>query len=193
MGFIQDLLKQFLPQILSSLQDQGSKEMAKPEAPLKVVVAAPPIQGIDWSNPDCKVSQHFTVKEMLWLPTWHRMANEQDGLDDKVKANLIDLAKSMDIVREYFGKSINVHVTYRPLEYNKAIGGALHSAHSEGGAMDFDVVGMNCDDARKKINDDGMLEKWQMRMEDISALASRNWVHLDRRQPAVGGHRFFKP
>lgn len=183
-----------------SFGGQNKPSSAQPiqpkEAEPKVIqqpTQQPTQQGIDWSNPSHKVSKYFTVKEMLYLPSWSRMANESDGLDDQIKNNLIDLANAMDVVREFFGKPINVHVTYRPTAYNKAIGGALRSAHSEGKACDFDVAGLSCDEARKQINDAGMLEKWQMRMEDISALTSRGWVHLDRRQPPAGGHRYFKP
>jgi Peptidase M15 len=203
MGFLKDLLAKYLPQILDAVTKAAVKEVEQPVQAIKVVQEPEnqPVQAtkvvqngeIDWTNPQCKVSVHFTVKEMLYLPTWKRMANEADGLNDVIKKNLIDLAKAMDIVREHFGKPINVHVTYRPAGYNKAIGGAMRSAHSDGQAMDFDIPGINCDDVRKSINDAALLEIWNMRMEDISALTSRNWVHLDRRILASGGHRFFKP
>jgi uncharacterized protein YcbK (DUF882 family) len=143
---------------------------------------------LDWSNPQSKVSKYFTVRECLWLPSWNRVANEQDGLNDTIKENLIDLCKSMDVVRDYIESPIIVHVTYRPIEYNKAIGGALHSAHSDGKAMDFHVNGISCDDFRKKIVDEGKLDDWEMRCEDASGT---NWVHLDRAPVKI--KRFFLP
>lgn len=136
------------------------------------------------------ITQHFTWKEALWLPSWNRAATEEDGLNDEIKNNLKKLFEAMEKVREYFTKPVNVHVTYRPVEYNKAIGGALHSAHSEGLACDFDIIGMSCDDVRKEIVDKNLLETWNMRCEDKPG---SNWVHLDLRTPPSGGHRFFKP
>lgn len=170
--------------ILENVEKAAVSEVSKPETPVVLH------ETIDWSNPECKISKYFTVKEMIYLPTWKRMAIETDGLNDQVKTDLIDLAKSMDIVREYFGKAVNVHVTYRPTAYNVAIKGALHSAHTDGAAMDFDIIGMSCDDARKQINDGNMLEAWNMRMEENDG---GNWIHLDRRALSPGGHRFFKP
>lgn len=163
-------------------------EVQKPVAP--VVVQTSPEPSIDWTNPLTNVSEHFTVKDMIFLPSWNRLANEADGLDAATKSNLLILAKHMELVRAFFGKPIIAHVTLRPVEYNKTIpGAALKSAHTEGKAMDFHVSGIECAAARKMINDAGKLEEWQMRMEDISG----NWLHLDFRALKPGGKRFFKP
>jgi uncharacterized protein YcbK (DUF882 family) len=142
---------------------------------------------INWNDPASKISDHFTVKDALWLPTWNRMASANDGLDEAVKTSLIALFKQMDVVRDFFGKPIIVHVTYRPDAYNKLIGGAPASSHVRGMAVDFHVVGVNCDDARAKIVP--MLEAWGMRCEN---LPGSSWVHLDMRAAGPGGH-FFKP
>lgn len=133
---------------------------------------------------------HFTWREALWLPSWNRMAEESDGLTDEIKQNLISSFQWMETVRSYFDKPINVHVAYRPVAYNQQIGGALHSQHSVGCAVDFDVVGMSCDEVRAKILDEGKLDEWNLRMEDNGMGAG--WIHLDSRAPGPGG-RFFKP
>ena len=167
-------------------------------APAAPVVEAPaPIEKpsagsatIDWTDPTCKVSKYFTVREMLYLPTWKRLANESDGLNEDIKQNLIHLGQKMDTVREYFDKPINVHVTYRPEEYNKEIGGALHSAHSDGQAMDFDIVGMTCDEVRNELVGKNLLDQWAMRCEKAPGT---NWVHLDYRALKPGGNRYFIP
>lgn len=140
---------------------------------------------VNWTDPNVKVSRYFTVKEMLWLPSWSRLATEADGLNDEVKANLIKLANVMDQVREYLGKPVRVHVTYRPEEYNRQIGGALRSAHTLGLAMDFDV-GEDCNETRQTLLP--KLEEFNLRMENING----QWVHLGADwQP--GKSRFFKP
>lgn len=144
---------------------------------------------IDWLDPEEQVSKHFTVKEALWLPKWNRMATEEDGLNDEIKNNIIELFNKLDIVREYFNKPINVHCTYRPEAYNKLIGGALMSAHKVGKACDFDISDTKCDDARKQIMMNHLLETWNLRMEWNDG---SNWIHLDSVW-TPGKIRYFKP
>jgi len=144
---------------------------------------------IDWQNDKDKISQYFTVHEAIWLPQWGRLATEKDGLTDEIKNNLVDLFQKMDQAREFFNTSIIVHVSYRPEEYNKLIGGAPMSAHRFGKACDFHVTGIDCFDARKQILDANKLEEWDMRMEDN---APGNWIHLGN-DWQEGKSRFFKP
>lgn len=187
LSFILGQFNQNKPQILDQVKTAAAQEVEKPTEPVPVEIT----DGIDWTNGAQKVSEHFTVREMIYLPTWKRSALESDGLDATVKANLLILAKAMDQVREYFGKSVNVHVTYRPLEYNKAIHGALHSQHSVGSAMDFDVVGMTCGDAIRQIVKDNKLEDWKMRCEDNGENPA--WIHLDLKPLEAGHARHFRP
>lgn len=118
------------------------------------------------------------------------MANENDGLNDEIKANLTKLFQKMDKIREHFGKPISVHVTYRPEEYNKLVKGAKNSAHKAGLACDFHVKDVSCDEVRDNIIKNGLLDKLELRMED---LPGSNWVHLDCKDLAPGGNRYFKP
>lgn len=180
----------YLIDFISSFMAKTAPMAEEPPKPTPQQFKATPQSSavINWEDPGCLVSKFFTVHEMIYLPTWKRMANAQDGLNDEIKSNLVELGKKMDVVREYFGSSINVHVTYRPEAYNKAIGGALHSAHSEGKAMDFDIKGKTCDEVRKALVDNNLLDTWNMRCEDTPG---SNWVHLDYRAPI--NKRFFKP
>jgi hypothetical protein len=183
-----DFLKSLLDTIVGLISNKGVQVEIPLQSEPKEEASVP--APIDWTNPGCKVSKYFTVHEMIYLPTWKRMANESDGLNEDIKESLIKLGQKMDTVREYFDKPINVHVTYRPLEYNKAIGGALHSAHSDGAAMDFDIMGMTCDEVRKELVDRNLLETWAMRCEKAPGT---NWVHLDYRALKPGGNRYFIP
>lgn len=140
---------------------------------------------LDEKIPGCT---HFTWREALWLPQWNRAANEADGLNDDVKKNLIQTFQWMEKVRDLFGKPLKVHVAYRPDAYNQLVKGAPSSMHKVGKAVDFDVLGLSCDDAKERLK--GKLEDWDLRMEDNGAGAP--WVHLDDRQPGPAG-RFFKP
>ena len=135
-----------------------------------------------------KISKWFSWSEATYLPQWKRLANEKDGLNDEIKANLTKLFAKMDQIREHFGKPINVHVAYRSPEYNKLVKGASKSAHLQGLACDFDVKGLSCDDVRKDILEHKLLDSLELRMED---LPNSTWVHLDLMAP--NPNRYFKP
>ena len=143
---------------------------------------------INWDDPTAKISQHFTVKEALWLPSWNRMANASDGLNDEIKNNLVVLFNKLDSVREYFNKPMIAHCAYRPPAYNSLVGGAAKSSHMLGRAFDFHVQDLDCDIARSKIMSDHKLEIWNLRME---MNPGGNWLHLDNSW--AGGIRYFKP
>ena len=75
---------------------------------------------------------------------------------------------------------------YRPGAYNIEIGGARNSYHTKGLAVDFQPLGMDCDDARKEL--EPILEKLEIRMEKKPG---SNWVHIDLGK--VGYSRYFIP
>lgn len=139
-------------------------------------------------QPDVKASIYFNWEELLNLPSWGRLAIIEDGITEEILDNLNNLALNMDQIRNHFNKPINVHCAYRPVEYNKLIGGAPNSSHTLGEAMDFDIIGLTCDDIRKEILNNKLLETLNMRMEDRPG---SNWVHLDISK--VINNRFFKP
>lgn len=149
---------------------------------------------ICWTNPEDKVSEHFTVKEALWLNKWGRLATEADGLTTDIKFSICRTAAWMDEVREILNKPVYVKSWLRPVEYNKEIGGAKHSMHMEGRAVDFwlDVNGDEKKDTEDCDLTKEMLKNWlvklELRMEDNRG---GNWVHLDDKKPL--GARFFRP
>lgn len=155
---------------------------------------------IDWSDPRCQVSKFFTVREAIWLPTRSRLASSGDGLDAEACAALVFIFQKMDLVREFVGLPMLVHVAYRPAAYNTEIGGAKDSAHiARAGniaAVDWSSVvvsdmspGENCDTLRQAIAP--KLEEWGLRMEDNPP--GSPWIHLDTMPVPEGGHRVFLP
>lgn len=142
---------------------------------------------IDWLNPKCKIAKYFTVKEAIWLPSWNRLATPLDGLDNSVKENLVYLFEKMDILRDYLGTPIIVHVAYRPSKYNEEIGGVPKSAHVLGKAVDWSCS-IDCDAVREKLLP--KIEGLGMRMENKPG---SSWVHLDTMDLKEGGNRFFIP
>ena len=87
---------------------------------------------IDWTNPDCLVSQHFSVGEVTQLDPERIPA---PGSDEEKQ--IIALALQLDQIRESWGAAIGVTSWYRPYETNRAVGGVLDSQHITGGAADI--------------------------------------------------------
>ena len=144
---------------------------------------------IDWSNPDSRISSHFTVHEALWLPSWSRMATEADGLTDDIKANLVALFSKIDTIRDKAGPLV-VNCAYRPPAYNKLIGGAEHSAHILGKAVDFHAVNEDINSLKDIIVKNDLLESLNVRME--SAKGAPTWCHIGN-DYVVGHNRIFDP
>ena len=149
---------------------------------------------INWEDPTSMISTHFSVNDAIFLPSWKRLANESDGLTDEVKENLVNLMAKMEVVRQFLGnRAIIVHCAFRPVEYNKLIGGALNSPHLTGRAIDYHVDGLagtnGCDYVRGLL--EPKLQEFQLRMEDISNMLSRNWIHNDNIVPHP--NYYFKP
>lgn len=178
-----------------------AKEVAKPqdlELKVEAIPVAPTV--VNWADPNSKISKYFTVREAITLREWKRLANESDGLNDTVKANLISIFQKLDVIREFLGRPIFVKSAYRPSAYNVAIGGSKQSAHmadKDYGAVDFwcdqdgdgDKDGEDYDLIKEKLMP--KLAGWGLRMEDNGKGA--RWVHVDSKPVPQGGNIFFKP
>jgi hypothetical protein len=148
---------------------------------------------IEWADPLARVSKHFNVREAIWLPRWQRLAGGTE-LSPDIQNNLVAFLARMDAVRDWFGKAINVHVTYRTFSYNQLVGGAPASRHMQGHAMDMDVAGVDCGIAISRILDGDMLDKWDLRCENNVVNGNPpGWIHLDSCAVGPSGSRYFVP
>ena len=138
---------------------------------------------IDWSDPKAKISNHFTVKEACWLPSWGKLHDPSD----EEKENILKTAEMMDRVRDFLGKPISIHCWIRPKPYNDLVHGAPASMHLTGLAVDFDC-GEDCDLTRSKLLP--QLSIFGVRMEDMP---KGPWVHLDLKHVSDDKYRYFKP
>ena len=157
------------------------------------------LRNINWADPKSHITDHFTVHEALYLPSWDIYHTPSQA----ECAAILDLLVTCEKARTLLGdKPWNVHCIIRPnkvncptsvrhgQDYNAFIGStAKHSPHIMGMAIDFDEIGVRCDETRSLLLPH--LEQLGMRMEQGPG---SNWVHLDRYSPNVsGGVRFFKP
>ena len=85
----------------------------------------------------------------------------------------------MDWIRDLVNAPIFVHCAYRPVKYNKQIGGAKRSAHLYGLAVDWSVKGVDPEYLRQLILP--YLPQLKMRLE----AGTKTWVHSDQRKPYI--------
>lgn len=122
---------------------------------------------IDWEDFDSKVSMYFTVREVA------NDSKDRIPRTDKVKTNVLTLAKELDKIREAWGKPIIVTSWYRPAAVNKSVGGAKNSQHLYGAAVDI-----------KTTSDIYEFQEWLDERWGNRALgygAKKGFVHLDLR------------
>jgi hypothetical protein len=140
---------------------------------------------IDWTNPDCQVTDHFTVNDALCLHSWNRLATEDDGAD---LSKLQVLCQKLEEVRAALGCPMNVHCMFRSKEYNIEQGILLptgNDVHAQSLACDFDCNStMSIQDVKDKL--EPMLEQLGIRME----FGTTTWVHVDLRAPGPSGRYF---
>lgn len=154
---------------------------------------------IDWSEPSCKISEFFTVKDAIFLNNWGRLARESDGLTAEIKQNIWRMAnEKMDMLRRLVGRPIYIKSWFRSQKYNVEIGGATFSMHMTGWAVDWwadvdqdgDRDGADCDKIKALLLKTG-LQELGVRMEDNGKGAT--WIHNDTKPVPLGGRWFFLP
>lgn len=60
----------------------------------------------------------------------------------QILENVKQLAKQLQVLRDFVGKNIVVNSGYRSPSYNKRVGGAANSQHLVGKAADITIAGM---------------------------------------------------
>ena len=103
----------------------------------------------------------------------------KDGSDipNDVLPNIIELAKNLQVLRDYLGKSITINSGYRSPKYNAKIGGVKNSQHVKGKASDIVVKGMTPKEVALVI--EGLIEKGKMKQGGLGIYP--NFTHYDIR------------
>ena len=116
------------------------------------------------------LSSHFSLEELT-----HSEIATRKGLDNtptpEVLANLMDLAATLERVRDLLDAPINVSSGYRSPKVNAAVGGSKTSAHCQGFAADF--IAPQFGDPRavcEKIRDSGL--------DFDQCIYEGKWTHL---------------
>jgi hypothetical protein len=144
-------------------------------------------------------SKYFKWKEALYLNTLkiYHSANAQEI--ENIKQTCLKLDKFRKFVDKPFVISCWIRPTHvideqgvhTGVNYNVLpnIKGAKQSAHIIGLAVDFDVVGLNQDQAMKLIKP--KLAEYQMSAENNTIANGRTWIHLQNKCMSDGKWRVF--
>lgn len=138
---------------------------------------------IDWNDEHCQVTEHFTVKDCLYLHAWQKLA----AIDDEVYLHkLAALCQKLEEIRSILDCKLNVHSMFRSEAYNESQGIVPHDdVHSKSLACDFDCSPSFTIDVVKNILRP-RLESLNIRMEK----GTTSWVHIDMRAPGPSGREF---
>lgn len=96
------------------------------------------------------LSPNFTLEELT-----HSEVAQRQGLDntpdEKIKANLVRLARFLEGVRTALGRPIMINSAYRSPKVNEAVGSKPTSQHCIGCAADIKVPGLTPDNIIKEL------------------------------------------
>lgn len=94
-----------------------------------------------------------------------------------VRANIEELAKNLQVLRDETGQPIRITSGYRSPEHNARVGGARASTHLTGKGADFAVVGMSPVRVVELV--ERLIREGKMKQGGLKAYSS--WVHYDIR------------
>ena len=96
------------------------------------------------------LSPNFTLEELT-----HSEVAQRQGLDntpdEKIKANLVRLARFLEGVRTTLGRPVMINSAYRSPKVNEAVGSKPTSQHCIGCAADIKVPGLTPDNIIKEL------------------------------------------
>ncbi len=209
------LIAQLITGALGFLKNKTVEEVSKPVEPVKVNIEPE----IDWNNPKARLSENFSVKEALYLPSWQAQHVPSEDEKKAIKGIADKVTKAVQLLEKKLGKQlqVSVHAWMRPgaanipgsqwdgKDYNryiyetqvwkdltpeeKALKKVPNSPHKTGHAIDFHIVGY---EGRAKC-----AEIRQLLLPHLEELGLRmedldgGWIHLD--DLPVVNQRFFKP
>ena len=94
-----------------------------------------------------------------------------------VEKNVRELAKNLQVIRDYFNLPLSISSGYRSPAHNAKIGGAKDSQHKYGRAADFSVSGKNPIEIAKGI--ESLIAAGKIKQGGIGIYPT--WVHYDIR------------
>lgn len=146
----------------------------------------PDVKNVDVNDliPGCS---NFRWREALYLPSWKIYCYPTELEAQKI---ISFTSRVVQPLRNRIGKPFNIHCWLRPEIYNAFIKGSKESWHKTGGAIDFNVVTMSCDEVRDFLRP--RLAEYGIRMEESGDERDDAWVHVDDKPVKAGEPMIFK-
>lgn len=145
----------------------GNHTLIGPDSWQQIKRQSATIAVLDWSDFNCKISEFFTVREVT-NGDKRRIPDRDD-----IRNNCLLLAKELDRIRDEWGSAIGVTSWYRPVDINRAVGGARNSQHITGRAADIYPIGGSIYDFQKWLD-----ARWD---KALGYGAKKGFVHIDLR------------
>jgi hypothetical protein len=140
--------------------------VAKNETPIYL----PEYDQVNWHDWTWHVSKYFTVGEVT-LRDKRRIPS-----DDRVKKNIIAVAREADEIREWWGSPLGVNSWYRPWDINRAIGSKAPN-HPNGWAIDLRPLDGSIWEFQKRFEEEWYKTgKWK---GGFGKGANRGFIHID--------------
>lgn len=140
---------------------------------------------VDWSDEKCPITEHFTVKDALFLHAWGKLACiDKDGV---LLHRIVTLCQKLEQIRTLLNDTpMNVHSMFRSIAYNRDQNiNPVNDVHSQSVAADFDCLPRySIEQVKERLRPS--LVKLNIRMERNTP----TWVHVDTRIPGPSGREF---
>lgn len=118
-----------------------------------------------------ELTKHFTWKEAT-----HSDTAVREGIDNTpdsfAEENIKYAASRLEKFREYLGVPFKINSWYRCEVLNDMVGGSETSAHKHGLAIDFVPLGMDVNEAYKKIIQSGKS------YDQLIQYPKKNFIHI---------------
>jgi len=104
-------------------------------------------------------------------------SNDGAAMPADVAKNIAELAKNLQVIRDYFNLPMEITSGWRSPAHNKKIGGAANSQHMYGRAADFKIKGKTPLQVAKAIEE--LITKGKVKQGGLGIYPT--WVHYDTR------------
>ena len=137
-----------------------------------------------------KLSENFTLEELIRSNTAERMGIDNVPKDEKVVENLRSLClEVLQPLRDYVGAPVHINSGYRCPELNMAVGGVKNSQHCRGEAADIRIVSPKQGrEWAAWIEDNCRFDQMLMERNKNGAV----WLHVSCKRDASKNRQSFK-
>jgi len=141
--------------------------------------------------PNKQLTKNFFLHEFLKSQTAERnpaIKEKQYSPSETILLNIQTVANSLQLIRNFWKLPMHITSGYRCPELNKAIGGSNTSAHTWGGAVDFEPLLKTGEEAggEEYLKIAGWIIKnmvWDQLIFEYGTIECASWLHLGKIPP----------